>query len=94
MSVKGKSIAPLWNEPISGYLGIPDLKSDDLVTISYSVPRTITKEKIGGNNSGDGWGFGFCDPSDKIEYTITWVGNNVVDIEPQGKYLALFHSSD
>ncbi|MCL5671334.1 MAG: glycoside hydrolase family 127 protein [Acidobacteria bacterium] len=93
VSVNGKSVAPLWNEPVSGYLGIPDLKSDDLVTISYSVPRTITKEKIGGNNSGDGLGFGFCDPSDKIEYTLTWVGNDVVDIEPQGKYLALFNLS-
>ncbi len=91
VSVNGRSIAPSWDAQIPGYLSVPNLKKDELVSIDYSVSTRITKEKIGGSNLSDARGYDFCNPKDKIEYTVTWVGNDVVDIQPQGNFLPLFH---
>lgn len=90
VEVNQKPIHPSRDERNQGYLLVPGLRKNDLLSVSYPVSKRVTKEKIGGNNQGAGMDAGSCDPKEKIEYTISWAGNTVISIEPQGKLLPLF----
>jgi hypothetical protein len=79
-----------WDRGAAGYLVVRGGKPGDRIVITFPVVARITKEKIGGDNSGDDVGVGFSEPGNRIEYTLTWLGDDVVSIAPPARFLALF----
>lgn len=89
VSLNGAPVTPAQDRSARGYLCFPGLEKGDVLSVVFPVELRVTKEKIGGDNLGAGVD-GSCEPSEKIEYTISWEGNTVVSLEPQGRYLPLF----
>jgi hypothetical protein len=87
LAVNGKPITAIEGEHLGGYVSILSLRKGDHVTIFQPVARQVRREKVGGNNVGESFGGGYCDRREKVEYSITWLGHDVVDIHPRGQYL-------
>jgi hypothetical protein len=72
--VNGKAARAAWD---GEYMRFEDIKAGDSVTVRYPLPEfTQAVYPMAGKNTRD--------------YTVYWLGNTVLKIEPQGKYLPLF----
>lgn len=84
----GKTI-PLKSRATGRWLQFGKLPSGAQLSISYPITERTTRERVGGNNRGDG----FCDPSQKVEYTVRWRGNRVKSMSPAGRFMPLFRTA-
>lgn len=73
------------------YLDLDRIPRGTKIEARFPILERESREKIGGNNQGgNNREAGYCNPKDKIEYTIRWRGNYVAQIRPRGVRLPIF----
>jgi hypothetical protein len=74
--------------PESGYLSFAGLRKGDVVEIRLTARERVSRERVGAGNSGRE----MADPRLRGSYTVRWIGDRVVRLDPPGKHLPLFQS--
>jgi len=72
-------VALVWGGPTDAYVQCREVRPGDRLTLIWPVPRftqTFTPQSVPGRTS---------------PLTVRWVGNEVVGVEPRGKYLPMFN---
>ena len=72
-------VALVWGGPADVYVQCREVRPGDKLTLIWPVPRfaqTFTPQSVPGRTS---------------PLTVRWVGNEVVGVEPRGKYLPMFN---
>jgi hypothetical protein len=78
LAVGGRSAPVTWGGPANAYVVVADASSGQTLTLRWPVPRftqAFTAQSVPGRNQ---------------RVTVRWVGNQVVGVEPRGKYLPMF----
>jgi len=76
----GKSVPVQWQKQKS-YVKFSGVKKDEKLSITYPMLSFTQKISVG------------MDENER-SFTVRWLGNTVVDIEPKGKYLPIFTGSN
>jgi hypothetical protein len=87
VSVNATPVQFEWDRDAPGYLVVRGRRTGDRIVVTFPVVEKVTKEKMGGDNSGDDVGVGFSEPGNRIEYTLTWRGDDLVSIAPPARFL-------
>jgi hypothetical protein len=73
------------------YLDLGRLPADTTLDVAFPLPEVENEEVVGGNNRGGNLReAGYCDPRDRVTYSIRWRGNYVIKMTPSGKIWPVF----
>jgi len=77
VSVNGKGIIPKWKR---SYIRVSGVKPGDVIRMDYMLPVFTQTVAIG------------CEHSEEL-YKVHWIGNDIEEVTPHGKYLPIFNKS-